>query len=345
MIKRTLILLCGLCLLCTASLCGCGAGNDDPAVTDQPSNQETSTGDADEEKKGDKSFEIADDLTATVQDDIVIIENGDELYNKLRDLTNVSTIDANITEYTYYSEVAKKDKTYKVQLPPDFSADEEYPVMFILHGINGNMDSMRDGSWTHIILDNMMREGLAEKMIVVYPNMITSETADSFTEINLESEQAHDAFVQDLPALLEDLRSRTEFKVASGKDSTAVFGFSMGGKEALAIGYTYPDEIGYIGAACPAPGLIAVQDWAMFHPGQFKEEELKFDETRPYLIIIGASTRDGMVGQSPLSYHEIMEKDETYVKHVWFEIDTDSHGDPTVITTLYNFARYAFTAK
>ena len=291
----------------------------------------------------DDSFEIAESLADIVQSDIVTIENNSELYHSLRELTYVGITDANIKEYTYYSPVAEKNKTYKVQLPPNFSADREYPVLIILHGINGNMDTMRNDWWNHIIIDNMMRRGLAEEMIVVYPNMITSKDHDTFTEINLESAQAHDAFVQDIQALMSDLYSRTEFKAARGKENTAIFGFSMGGREALAIGYTYPEQFGYIGAACPAPGLTPSSE--AWNPGQFQEDELKFEETRPYLIMIGASKWDGMVGQAPLNYHNIMSRNETYARHVWFEMDTGNHGDPTIISTLYNFARYIFTAK
>ena len=97
----------------------------------------------------DDSFEIAESLADIVQSDIVTIENNSELYHSLRELTYVGITDANIKEYTYYSPVAEKNKTYKVQLPPNFSADREYPVLIILHGINGNMDTMRNDWWNH----------------------------------------------------------------------------------------------------------------------------------------------------------------------------------------------------
>ena len=37
-------------------------------------------------------------------------------------------------KYTYYSSTAGRDTNVNVLLPPDYSEDKEYPVLYILHG-------------------------------------------------------------------------------------------------------------------------------------------------------------------------------------------------------------------
>ena len=109
------------------------------------------------------------------------------------------------------------------------------------------------------------------------------------------------------------------------------------------IGFTYPDKFGYVGAACPAPGLVPGRDYAMQHPGQFQEDELRFTDEMPYLIMIGAGDQDGTVGSFPQSYHELMEKNG--VEHIFYIVPGSDHGDPAIASVTYNFCKYVFKAK
>lgn len=47
----------------------------------------------------------------------------------------------------------------------------------------------------------------------------------------------------------------SHYSVKTGKDNTAIMGFSMGGRESLYISMKRPDLFGYVGAVCPAPGV------------------------------------------------------------------------------------------
>ena len=48
---------------------------------------------------------------------------------------------------------------------------------------------------------------------------------------------------------------KKNFSILEGRENTAITGFSMGGREALAIGLAHPELFAYIGAIAPAPGL------------------------------------------------------------------------------------------
>lgn len=244
---------------------------------------------------------------------------------------------------TYYSKTTGSDRPVNIVLPANYSKDKKYPVIYVLHGIFCNENTMMDSNGTHYLIQNMMAVGECEEMIIVFPNMYAAKDKNmqpSFGDI--ESVKPYDDFLDDL---VNDLMPYMEknYSVATGKDNTAVFGFSMGGREALATGFTYPDKFGYVGAVAPAPGLTPGQDWAFKHPGQFKESELKFGDEKPYLLMVCAGDKDGTVGQFPKSYHNIMDKNKT--EHIWWEIPGSDHGDPAIASGTYNFTKYAFKAK
>ena len=79
----------------------------------------------------------------------------------------------------------------------------------------------------------------------------------------------------------------------------------MGARESLFIGLTRSDLFGYVGAACPAPGLTPGTNLSM-HPGQLQENQLKPAYQMPYLIMITGGGKDGTVGSQPSVYHNIL---------------------------------------
>lgn len=243
---------------------------------------------------------------------------------------------SDVIKTTYYSTTCEKERPVNIVLPVGYSEDKEYPVLYVLHGIFGTQNDMNNNS---ITIQNMMTEGIAKDMIVVYPYMYASKTQDKCTAIDKENVAAYDNFVNDL---VTDLMPfiKENYSIAEGRENTAITGFSMGGREALAIGLQRPDLFGYVGAIAPAPGLVSGKDWAMEHEGQFAEEELVFHDEKPILLMVCCGDKDGTVGQFPKSYHDIFEKND--VEHVWWEIPGSDHGDPAISSGIYNFCRYIF---
>lgn len=245
---------------------------------------------------------------------------------------------------SYYSTTCEKNRNVIVLLPEGYSAEKEYPVLYVLHGIFGNeMSMIGDGnSGLRITLGNLMAEGIAEDMIVVFPYMYASKTQEVCTAIDAANIAAYDNFINDLVTDLMPFMKDT-YSVAEGKDNTAIIGFSMGGRESLAIGFARPDLFGYVGAIAPAPGLTPGRDWATFHPGQYEEEELLFGEESPYMLMICSGDKDSVVGTFPLSYHMILMTNE--VNHVWWEIPGSDHGEPAITSGIYNFCKTIFKVK
>jgi len=68
------------------------------------------------------------------------------------------------------SKVTGGKRPASVYLPPGYSADKKYPVLYLLHGIGGNETHWPGPGSAGAILDNLIADGKAVPMIVVMPN-------------------------------------------------------------------------------------------------------------------------------------------------------------------------------
>jgi enterochelin esterase-like enzyme len=68
------------------------------------------------------------------------------------------------------SKVTGGKRPASVYLPPGYSADRKYPVLYLLHGIGGNETHWPGPGAAGAILDNLIADGKAVPMIVVMPN-------------------------------------------------------------------------------------------------------------------------------------------------------------------------------
>lgn len=252
-----------------------------------------------------------------------------------------------VKKYQYYSRTAERNTDVNVLLPAGYSEDKEYPVLYMLHGYWENEDRFTDAGDPTVkidkILGNLIANGEAEEMIVVFPYIFCSKDKEVCDGMNLENTLAYDNFINDL---VTDLMPFIEsnFSVKTGRENTAITGFSQGGREALFIGFTRSDLFGYIGAVCPAPGLTPGTDLSQ-HPGQLQEDELIIDPEKgePYMIMLSGAANDTVVGNQPELYHNIMNKNG--VKHVWQYIPNSGHESTAIRPHFYNFAKTLFKAK
>lgn len=246
---------------------------------------------------------------------------------------------AEYQKYTYFSSTAGRDTNVNVLLPPDYSEDKEYPVLYILHGFYDNEDWMtRSTVNLNTIYGNLLADGKAEEMIIVMPYIFCDKNMPWCTGMDMANCLAYDNFINDLTT---DLMPFIEdsFSVATGRENTAITGFSMGGRESLFIGFERPDLFGYIGAVCPAPGLVEIPGSPM-HPGQMTAEEMVFGDDKPYIVLVSSSQSDGVVGTSPDSYRDIMTANEVdYLSHV---MKITGHDHTSVKPHLYNYLQLLF---
>lgn len=234
---------------------------------------------------------------------------------------------------TYYSTTCNRNKPYNILLPANYSSNKKYPVLYVLHGYWENQDRMiikgNDTMYTRQIIGNAIAEGSAEDMIVVFPYIYSSATQPDCTAMDDANNAAYDNFINDLT---KDLMPHIEstYSVKTGRENTAITGFSMGGRESLLIGMQRPDLFGYVGAICPAPGVT----------GSFKWNS---EEEAPSLLFITAGSNDTVVYNNPENYHNNFTSNE--VPHIWHYVNGGYHGDNSIHAHIYNFVRAVFKAN
>ena len=237
-----------------------------------------------------------------------------------------------IVSKSYYSDFCGREKKYNVLLPAGYSTDKKYPVLYVMHGYWENQDRMiiegNGTMYTCQIIGNAIAEGEAKDMIVVFPYIYSSQTQNDCTAMDDANNTAYDNFDTVLTTELMPLIER-EYSVATGRENTAITGFSMGGRESLNIGMKHPELFGYVGAICPAPGASGA--W------KFKSEE-----ESPSLIFITAGGNDQVVYSTPNGYHENFTKNN--VPHIWHYYKNGYHGDNSIHAHIYNFVRAVFQA-
>ena len=248
-----------------------------------------------------------------------------------------------VEKKNYMCKYTGKQKTCNVILPPNYNSSKKYPVMFVLHGIMGSENDMVSGMGVQELMTGLMTSGQAEEFIVVTPNMFTSKTMNSPSGINQQTCAEYDNFLYDVTeSLLPFIKEN--YSVKEGRENTAITGFSMGGREAIYCGIMRPDVFGYVGGACPAPGITPGTDSFMTHPGCMQESEFKFRNVgpEPEVFMITGGTNDSVVGTFPSQYSSILTKNG--VEHVYQSIPGGGHGAESVKPHLYTFMRYAFKA-
>ncbi len=254
----------------------------------------------------------------------------------------LSNAEGGVQHITYFSKKANREKGANVWLPPGYDENQKYPVFYVNHGYGGDETSMVNGMGVREIATNLIKSGDAVPMIIVFTNQYTDPNRATQSGNGSADVPGYDAFVEDLPdSLMPYIESH--YPVKTGRENTAIAGFSMGGRESLYIGMKCCDKIGYIGAGAPAPGIFATKDQFMDHPGCMSKDEIRIDPPySPYLLLIAGGTSDNMVGTYPEQYHNLFTDHGT--DNIFLSVPGGSHDSTTVIPLMYNFIRFIFKA-
>jgi enterochelin esterase-like enzyme len=158
---------------------------------------------------------------------------------------------------SYYSAVAGAEKETRILLPPGYSTDSTYDVLYLLHGIGGDINEWYNNGAPHYILENLYAKGNVDPMIVVLPDCRAMDDDIPITD-NFAPEVI-EAFANFEFELINDLIPfiDTAYPVNSGPESRAIAGLSMGGGQSLNIGLAHLDTFAWVGAFSAAPNTKA----------------------------------------------------------------------------------------
>lgn len=238
---------------------------------------------------------------------------------------------------SYFSTTTNKDRKANVILPPNYTTEKKYPVLYMLHGIGGDENEWLTGKPQYII-GNMIAQGQAKEMILVIPNCRARENDAASNEFSLEHYAAFDNFINDLKGSLMPY-IKENFSIAEGRENTAIAGYSMGGRESLNIGLHMPETFGYIAAFSPGYGVFAYEANGVAEPGLFTDETLTLPEeykNNTLIMINNGTSESGDIAKrcdKAFTNHNI--------PHIYYatagghEMKVWKHG-------LYNFAKGIF---
>lgn len=238
-------------------------------------------------------------------------------------------------EKTYYSSTCEKDRKCMVYLPADYSTEKEYPVLYLFHGIGGDHKEWKGGK-PDIIVGNLVAAGEAPEMIIVTPNCkaIHANVTVSGGAYSADAIGGFDNFINEMTNDLMPFIA-ANYSVKEGRENTAIAGLSMGGRVALHLGISMPETFGYVGAFCPAPGVVG----DAVGQALFDNEEFKGSEEYPQLILINTGLSDKTVGDYPEIYYNTLVGNGTEaIFYKWI----GGHDFFVWKNGLYNFAKRIF---
>ncbi|WP_339654700.1 alpha/beta hydrolase-fold protein [uncultured Salegentibacter sp.] len=139
----------------------------------------------------------------------------------------------------YFSEVTNSWRRMYVYAPPGYDAsNEDYPVLYLLHGGGEDERGWSTQGRADLILDNLIAENKAEPMLVV------------MMDGNLGS---RNSFQQSLQTFEQELKQavipfvENNYRVAPGAENRALAGLSMGGLQTLYAGIRNTDLFSHLG--------------------------------------------------------------------------------------------------
>jgi enterochelin esterase-like enzyme len=238
-----------------------------------------------------------------------------------------------VESITYSSKTLGFDRPAVVYLPPGYSKDTKYPVLYLLHGAGDDEKGWQTKGAAAEILDNLYADPAAKvtPMIVVMPLGFARKPGDAPPTDPKDRGRQSRAFDDDL---VKDLIPFVDAKYPTIADAQhrALAGLSMGGSQTLRIGLTNLDKFAWLGVMSsmlrdpiPEPLDKVIAD------GGGVNARLK-------LFYYAAGDKDKGF-EAMTKFHQAL--DEKKVKHRW-EVKPGGHEWPVWRAALYELAPLLF---
>lgn len=229
----------------------------------------------------------------------------------------------------YESKTVGTQRTMLVYTPPEYSKDQKYPVLYLLHGIGGDEYEWLNGGHPEVILDNLYAAGKAVPMIVVMPNGRAMK--DDRATGNIMARDKVEAFTTFEKDLLNDLIPFVEknYPVIKDSEHRAIAGLSMGGGQSLNFGLGNLNVFAWVGGFSSAPNTKAPEELVP-NPEETKKK-LK-------LLFMSCGDKDGLITFSKRT-HDYLKKNN--VPHIFY-IDHGYHDFKVWKNSLYMFSQLIF---
>lgn len=233
--------------------------------------------------------------------------------------------------FEYDSTVTGVKRKAVVYLPPNYSADKKYPVLYLLHGLGGN-----EWEWTgylhaDAIVDNLITDGKAKPMIIVMSNgrALADDRAPAQDKIfSPENSAGFAKFERDLlDCLIPAIQAK--YAASTNREARAIAGLSMGGGQSLNFGLGHLDTFAWVGGFSSAPNTKPSAE--LVPDPAAARKQLK-------LLYVSCGNKDGLINISQRVHRYLKEHD---VPHIW-NVDDCGHDGPTWASNFYHFSQRLF---
>lgn len=214
-----------------------------------------------------------------------------------------------------------------VYTPPGYSADQKYPVLYLLHGIGGDEEEWRRGGQPNVILDNLLADQKAVPMIIVMPNG-RAQPDDRAGSNAMATAPAFGVFDKDLLGSLIPF-IEAKYSVKTDRENRALAGLSMGGGQSLNFGLGNLDTFAWVGGFSSAPNTKPAAE--LVPDPEKAKAQLK-------LLWVSCGNKDGLIRISQGVHAYLKEKG---VPHIW-HVDEHAHDFQHWKKALYNFSQLIF---
>lgn len=142
---------------------------------------------------------------------------------------------------SHLEEMNGKELQYSIYLPPSYYSRPErsYPVVYLLHGINSTGDSFVNVDHIESKMNEWIRSGLVEEMIVVMPNSGKSSFYKDTDASNGITDSAGPWAKHIYIDMVEEIDSN--YRTLAQPEFRGISGISMGGSGVCTVGMTHPE--------------------------------------------------------------------------------------------------------
>ncbi len=238
---------------------------------------------------------------------------------------NVPHGDVKLLEYD--SKTLGTRRPVRVYIPPGYSSERKYPVLYLQHGLGNTSTEWTQRARAPIIADNLLADGKMLATIIIFPAGNATATVTDEKQGDRTSESYGAPYEKDL---LNDLIPFVEshYSVYTDRDHRAIGGMSMGSGQALNIGLSHLDLFAWIAEVAAAPNTRPLGELI---PDPAALKQLK-------LLWVSSGNRDPLMRISQ-GLHIYLQ--EHGVAHVW-RLDGNAHDTAVMSANFYHFAQRLF---